>query len=222
LERLDKCCLEGRGHGRARQPARWIKGKPFFRSWLAAAAMLFAGSVQADVLDISPSGSVTVYDQPSIFRSEGVHPIVAAKPVQRLQTVSPSATAIGALLTRASDHYALRADLLTSVAWRESHFQSGAVSPRGAVGVMQLMDGTARDLGIDRFDLSQNIFGGAAYLKEMLNRFGGDEALALAAYNAGPGAVLRAGGVPQIRETRDYVSAILGSSPIPSMILVDR
>lgn len=201
---------------------------------IAAGVMLFAGSVQADVLDIAPSGSVTVYDQPSIFRSEGVRPIVAAKPVRRLQTamVSPSAPAVGALLAQASSRYAIRADLLTSVAWRESHFRSNAISSKGAVGVMQLMDGTARDLGVDRFDLSQNIFGGAAYLKQMLERFGGDEALALAAYNAGPQAVLRAGGVPQIQETRDYVSAILGASPVfsspvfsssvSSMILVDR
>ncbi len=83
---------------------------------------------------------------------------------------------------------------------------------------MQLMDGTARDLGVDRYDLSQNILGGAAYFRQMIDRFGGNEALALAAYNAGPEAVVRANGIPQFRETRDYVGAILDT---PSLVLSD-
>jgi soluble lytic murein transglycosylase-like protein len=232
LERLNTHCLGGRRLWRAPDSAgRTAK----FRAGNSSRglsiivgclqAILFAGSVRADVLDVSSSGLVTVYDRPAIFRSEDVRPIVAARSLPRRQAVmaSPSAQAVGALLAQASNRYAIRADLLTSVAWQESHFQSGAISPKGAVGVMQLMDGTARDLGVNRFDLSQNIFGGAAYLKQMLERFGGDETLALAAYNAGPQAVLRAGGVPQIAETRGYVSAILGAPPgQPSLILIDR
>ncbi len=195
----------------------------------AAAALFWPAAAQAEVLDISPSGSVTAYDGPSIFRTEGVQPIMAVRPVARrpatpsLAAPTASRQTVDALLTQASNRYALRPKLLTSVAWQESHFQASAVSPKGAVGVMQLMDGTARDLGVNRFDLSQNIFGGAAYLKQMLQMFGGNESLALAAYNAGPGAVLRAGGVPQIAETRAYVGAILGATPqLPSMILFDR
>ena len=82
--------------------------------------------------------------------------------------------------------------------------------PKGAVGVMQIMPSTALSLGVDRYDLRQNIEGGAAYLRMMLNRYRGDTALALAAYNAGPGAVDRYRGVPPVAETQAYVGAILG------------
>jgi soluble lytic murein transglycosylase-like protein len=80
---------------------------------------------------------------------------------------------------------------------------------------MQLMPGTARALGVDASDPDSNIDGGADYLSQMMHRFGGDEAKALAAYNAGPGAVERYGGVPPYAETRAYVTSILGhlSSP---------
>ena len=189
-------------------------------------AILFALPASADVLDISPDGVRTTYDVPSVFRTEDVRPIlmprtVATHAAQRV--AQPAPEKIRTLLADAASRYAIRADLLTAVAWRESHFQTDAISPKGAVGIMQLMDGTARGLGVDRYDLSQNIFGGAAYLKQMMNRFGGIEALALAAYNAGPGSVDRAGGIPQFRETRDYVSAVLGAPHEPSsLILVDR
>ncbi len=75
---------------------------------------------------------------------------------------------------------------------------------------MQLRPATAAELGVDRFDLAQNVTGGAMYLRRMLDSFGGDLPLALAAYNAGPGAVRRFGGAPPFVETRAYVSAILG------------
>ena len=76
---------------------------------------------------------------------------------------------------------------------------------------MQLMPGTARELGVDNpFDIEQNIEGGTNYLRKMLDRFGGSVRKALAAYNAGPGRVLQAGGIPRIRETQFYVAAIMG------------
>ena len=75
---------------------------------------------------------------------------------------------------------------------------------------MQLMGPTARELDVDRYNPEENIWGGVKYLKQQLDRFDGDLEKALAAYNAGPGRVIRAGGIPRIRETQHYVAAIMG------------
>ena len=100
--------------------------------------------------------------------------------------------------------------LLEAVVWQESRWRANAVSHAGARGLAQLMPGTAEYLGVDPDDPMQNLEGGARYLREQLDRFDGDIEKALAAYNAGPGRVIRAGGVPNIRETRQYVAAIMG------------
>ncbi|MFN5084888.1 MAG: lytic transglycosylase domain-containing protein, partial [Novosphingobium sp.] len=93
--------------------------------------------------------------------------------------------------------------------WQESRWHPGAVSPAGARGLAQLMPGTARDLGVNPDDPHANLEGGARYLRQQLNTFGGDLEKALAAYNAGPKRVMQAGGIPNIRETRGYVAAIM-------------
>jgi soluble lytic murein transglycosylase-like protein len=99
--------------------------------------------------------------------------------------------------------------LIAAVARRESAFSETIVSDKGACGVMQLMPATARYLGVTNvFDARQNISGGARYLRTLLDTFGGDLDLALAAYNAGPGAVQKYRGVPPYRETQAYVAAV--------------
>ena len=98
--------------------------------------------------------------------------------------------------------------LLEAIVWQESRWRADAVSPAGAIGLGQLMPATARELGVDPRDPEQNLLGTAHYLRQQLDRFDNDIEQALAAYNAGPGRVQRAGGVPDIRETREYVSAI--------------
>ena len=105
---------------------------------------------------------------------------------------------------------ALTPDLLRAVITRESAWDPCAVSEHGAMGLMQIMPGTAAGLGLDRpFDPFQNIDAGSRYLKDLLDRYGGDLGKALAGYNAGPGRVDAAGGVPPIKETQDYVREIL-------------
>ena len=101
-------------------------------------------------------------------------------------------------------------DLVRAVAKVESGGNANAVSHAGAKGLMQLMDGTARSVGVtDSFDPMQNATGGARYLRQMLNRFGGDVTKALAAYNAGPGTVEKYGGTPPFAETQNYVRKVL-------------
>jgi soluble lytic murein transglycosylase-like protein len=114
------------------------------------------------------------------------------------------------LIDSTAARYNLPPQLLESVARRESAFNPRAVSPVGAQGLMQIMPGTQREVGVsDPFDPSQSLDGGAKYLRMMLDRFGGRLDHALAAYNAGPERVEQHGGVPPISETRDYVRRIL-------------
>jgi len=111
----------------------------------------------------------------------------------------------------ASRLHQLSPDLVKAVIAAESEFDQWAVSSKGAQGLMQLMPATARQLGVaDAFDARQNIFAGTRYLRNLLDTFAGDVPLALAAYNAGPNAVRRYGGIPPYRETRGYVRKIQG------------
>ncbi len=109
-----------------------------------------------------------------------------------------------------SARFDLSPSLIEALVWQESRWRPNAVSPAGARGLAQLMPGTARYLGVDPDDPYANLEGGARYLREQLDRFGGDLEKALAAYNAGPGRVERAGGIPNIRETKLYVASIIG------------
>lgn len=115
-----------------------------------------------------------------------------------------------AKIAELSQRFDLSPSLLEALVWQESRWRENAVSHAGARGLAQLMPGTAKYLGVDPDDPMQNLEGGARYLREQLDRFDGNLEKALAAYNAGPGRVIRADGIPNIRETRLYVAAIMG------------
>jgi soluble lytic murein transglycosylase-like protein len=113
-------------------------------------------------------------------------------------------------IQKAARKYNLSPGLIRGVIQAESNFRVNAVSRAGAQGLMQLMPATAKELGVTKpLDIDQNIDGGARYLRKMLDRFGGDVKLALAAYNAGPGTVRKYGGNVPYRETIQYVDRVL-------------
>ena len=120
------------------------------------------------------------------------------------------------LIAQAAAKAGVDAQLVRAVAEQESGFRPCAVSDKGAQGLMQLMPATAGQLGVkDPFDPQESLVSGAHLLKQLLDRFGGDAALALGAYNAGPERVEQSGGVPQIPETVRYVQQILSRLPLP-------
>jgi soluble lytic murein transglycosylase-like protein len=115
------------------------------------------------------------------------------------------------LITAAATKYGLDPALLAGVVKQESNFNPNAGSRAGAKGLCQLMDATARRLGVtDSFDPAQSLDGGAKFLSGLMKQFHGDQSLALAAYNAGPGAVQKYGGIPPYQETQRYIPKVLG------------
>ncbi len=134
----------------------------------------------------------------------------AAKTVSAVSPAAPTAAEMHEILAKAGEQHHIDADMLASVVKAESGGQVRAVSRTGAKGLMQLMPGTAAQLGVaDAFRADQNIAGGSAYLDQLLTRYHDNVALALAAYNAGPGAVDRWHGIPPYRETQAYVVRVI-------------
>jgi soluble lytic murein transglycosylase-like protein len=136
-------------------------------------------------------------------------------PPAPLPQAAPAPVAPQQLVREAAKRYGLPPSLVHSLARAESGFRASAVSPKGAIGVMQLMPGTARMLGADPNDTGQNIDAGARYLSALLWRYMQDKyqvRKAIAAYNAGPGAVDRYNGVPPYRETVRYVEQVIRQS----------
>ena len=126
---------------------------------------------------------------------------------------APGSTPYDGLVTAAAQRYGLDPAILHGLIQQESGFNPNAGSPAGAQGLTQLMPGTAAGLGVTNpFDPAQSIDGGARYLRRQLDAFGGDVVKALAAYNAGPTAVSRYGGVPPYAETQAYVQKVLANA----------
>ncbi len=133
----------------------------------------------------------------------------ASEKANTLPLSVPQDSAYFPAIQEAAVKYGVDPKLVSAVAEVESGYEQGAISATGAVGVMQLMPETAEALGVNPYDAAQNIDGGAKYLKQMLDTFGGDVRKAVAAYNAGPEAVREYGGVPPYSETQQYVSSVL-------------
>ena len=147
---------------------------------------------------------------------EPIPPQLKEKPKAQKETSTPSgpiraaAVPYGKLIATTARRFGVSVPLFTALVWQESGFNARARSPVGARGLTQLMPATARGLGVSNsYDPAQNLAGGAKYLRAQLLRFR-SKRLALAAYNAGPGAVTRFRGVPPYAETRNYVTRILG------------
>ena len=169
---------------------------------------LFSGRLDQFARHPFDSGSCTAKPKPAARAKPGQ--VAATHPPDPAAGDANSRSSIQGSIAEAARKYKLPRQLIHSVIQAESSFRADAVSPAGAQGLMQLMPATARELGVtDPFDVQQNIDGGAKYLRQMLDRFGGDLKLALAAYNAGPGTVARYDGDVPYRETRDYVRRVL-------------
>jgi soluble lytic murein transglycosylase-like protein len=172
------------------------------------------------------SGTLVMSDRP-LVKGAKTYAVRESPRVRSTRKVmewhSSGAEYYDSLIREHASEQGVRPDLVRAVIQTESAFDPYARSPKGALGLMQLMPATAEELGvIDPFNPAQNIRGGVQYLRQLLDRYGNNETLALAAYNAGPAAVDRYGNVPPYRETKNYVariqdqtgSALRGSSKI--------
>ena len=141
---------------------------------------------------------------------KNIEPVGPDNTANQQQTVLTDRQIIAHNVNKAAAKYNLQPALINAVIRAESNFKVRAVSSAGARGLMQLMPATAKELGVENsFDIEQNIDGGAKYLRKMLDRFGGNVRKALAAYNAGPGTVIKYNGRVPYPETRQYVKRVL-------------
>jgi soluble lytic murein transglycosylase-like protein len=162
-----------------------------------------------DSMQVAPPQSF----QQILAREQGLDQLYAPPPLPACEPPPAGFTSaqFNDLIREASMKYGVEESLIRAVIQQESGFNPRATSGVGAMWLMQLMPGTARELGVsDAYDPRQNIMGGAQYLRKLLDRFNGDVTKAVAGYNAGPGAVEKHGGIPPYKETQNYVRKVLG------------
>jgi soluble lytic murein transglycosylase-like protein len=164
----------------------------------------------------APPAEPTAIAAPTSSSFAGALASAQAAPTQTSPSAATSGTdasAFGAEIDAAAASNGIDPALLKGLVSQESGFDPSARSGAGAVGLTQLMPGTAASLGVSNpLDPAQSLQGGAKYLRQQLDRFGGDARLALAAYNAGPGAVAKYGGVPPYSETQNYVNSVMAKA----------
>lgn len=171
----------------------------------------FSLNAHANVFERRQNGNLVEISQPA-WRADA-SPVAEGKYGSKAEPASHSSQsqyAVRQHIHVTATRFGVDRNLVDAVAWQESRYNPHARSSAGAMGVMQLMPGTARQLGVrNPYDVEQNVVGGTAYLRQQLDRFGNNVPLALAAYNAGPGAVIKYGGIPPYRETQNYVRQIM-------------
>lgn len=168
-------------------------------------------AVSAQVYEIGTDGeAVLVTLSPAPAAQESALRVARSQPLSLSPMVTRKLMPANwkVIVTSIADQHAIDPILFEALVWQESRWSPTAHSPKGAIGLTQLMPGTAQQLGVNPFDPIANLHGGARYLRSMLTQFGGDIDLALAAYNAGPMRIAQYGGVPPFAETRNYVASI--------------
>ena len=187
------------------------------RSLLALAVCLSLASPAAAQIYTwrDAEGTLVLSDQPRAGDREMVtHAVPGSQGVRATKATTFKTSRFDESIRRHAATHGVSADLVRAVIQVESAFNPTAVSPKGAMGLMQLMPATASELGVQNpFEPDQNIRGGVVYLKRLLDRYDQRLELALAAYNAGPGNVEKYGDVPPFKETRNYIKKVTESAP---------
>jgi hypothetical protein len=168
-------------------------------AWLVLALSTALAAVGDVRIVVGASGRKVILNESSVQRSRRLSP----------RLVSLPDTGLEPMIARHSGAQNLDPKLVRALIQAESGYNARAVSNKGAIGLMQLMPDTASELKVNPYDPEQNIRGGTLYLRQMIDHFAGKVELAIAAYNAGPGAVEKHGGIPPFAETRDYVRRVL-------------